>query len=94
MKKVNFPLLNPTILERSSYPDTLSGDKPVRRYFISGKHKAVRLVFKTGGQRVLGDPGDRLGRRPGAPTTAASGTTSAAVSSTSTTRARGCTWSC
>ncbi len=54
VKKVNFPLLNPTVLERSSYPDTLSGDKPVRRYFISGKHKAVRLVFKTAGNEFWG----------------------------------------
>ena len=54
MKKVPFPLLNPTILERSSYPDTLSGDKPVRRYFVSDKHKAVRLVFKTAGNEFWG----------------------------------------
>jgi LCP family protein required for cell wall assembly len=54
VKKVPFPLLNPTILERSSYPDTLSGDKPVRRYFINGKHKAVRLVFKTAGNEFWG----------------------------------------
>ncbi len=54
VKKVNFPLLNPTVLERSSYPDTLSGDKPVRRYFISGKHKAVRLIFKTAGNEFWG----------------------------------------
>ena len=54
VKKVNFPLLNPTVLERSSYPDTLSGDQPVRRYFISGNHKAVRLVFKTASNRFWG----------------------------------------
>jgi LCP family protein required for cell wall assembly len=54
VKKVNFPLLNPTVLERSSYPDTLSGDKPVRRYFINGKHKAVRLIFKTAGNEFWG----------------------------------------
>ncbi len=54
VKKVNFPLLNPTVLERSSYPDTLPGDKPVRRYFINGKHRAVRLVFKTAGNEFWG----------------------------------------
>jgi hypothetical protein len=54
VKKVSFPLLNPTVLERSSYPDTLSGDKPVRRYFINGKHKAVRLIFKTAGNEFWG----------------------------------------
>jgi LCP family protein required for cell wall assembly len=54
VKKVNFPLLNPTVLERGSYPDTLYGDKPVRRYFIDGKHKAVRLVFKTASNRFWG----------------------------------------
>jgi hypothetical protein len=54
VKKVSFPLLNPTVLERSSYPDTLPGDKPVRRYFINGKHKAVRLVFKTAGNEFWG----------------------------------------
>ena len=91
--KVTFRCMVPTVLERSSYPDTHSGDKPVRLYCIDGKHKAVRLVFRTGGEPVLGDPGDRLGRRP-ASTTAASVTISAAASSTSTTRARACTWSC
>jgi LCP family protein required for cell wall assembly len=54
VKKVSFPLLNPTVLERSSYPDTLPGDRPVRRYFINGKHKAVRLVFKTAGNEFWG----------------------------------------
>ena len=53
--KVKFPLMVPTVLERNSYPDTLPGDKPVRRYWIDEQqHKAVRLVFRTGGERVLG----------------------------------------
>jgi hypothetical protein len=44
------------VLERSSYPDTLPGDKPVRMYWIDGqgKHKAVRLVFHTGGNEFWG----------------------------------------
>jgi hypothetical protein len=52
--KVKFPLLVPTVLERSSYADTLPGDKPVRRYYIQGRHRAVRLVFKTAGNEFWG----------------------------------------
>ena len=54
VKKVSFPLLTPTVLERSSYPDTLPGDRAVRRYYISGHNKAVRLVFKTAGNLFWG----------------------------------------
>jgi LCP family protein required for cell wall assembly len=56
-KKVDFPLMTPTVLERSSYPDTQPGDKPVRVYWIDeglnasrGHHKAVRLVFHDGNE--------------------------------------------
>jgi len=52
--KVQFPLEVPTVLERSSYPDTLPGDVPVREYAIQGKHKAVRLVFRTGANEFWG----------------------------------------
>jgi LCP family protein required for cell wall assembly len=54
--KVDFPLYSPTVLERNSYPDTQSGDKPVRRYWIDGRgnHKAVRLVFRTGANEYWG----------------------------------------
>ena len=54
--KVGFPLYTPTVLERNSYPDTQTGDKPVRRYWIDGrgKHIAVRLVFHTGGNEYWG----------------------------------------
>jgi LCP family protein required for cell wall assembly len=54
--KVDFPLYVPTVLERNSYPDTSSGDKAVRMYWIDapGKHKAVRLVFRTGGNDYWG----------------------------------------
>ena len=39
----------------SSYPDTLYGDKPVRALLDRrGKHKAVRLVFRTGGNEYWG----------------------------------------
>ncbi len=52
--KVKFKLMVPTVLERNSYPDTLPGDKPVRRYYIDKHHKAVRLVFRTGGGEFWG----------------------------------------
>jgi LCP family protein required for cell wall assembly len=46
-KKVPFPLMVPTVIERSSWVDR---ERPVRMYRIDSdrKHKTVRLVFKTG----------------------------------------------
>jgi len=54
--KVPFPLYVPTILERNSYPDTAPGDKAVRTYWLDEKHKhkAVRLVFRNGGNEYWG----------------------------------------
>jgi LCP family protein required for cell wall assembly len=52
--KVSFPLEVPTVLERNSYPDTTPGDTAVRAYAIQGKHKAVRLVFRTGSNEYWG----------------------------------------
>src|SRR5581483_1646646 len=54
--KAGFPLETPTVLERSSYPDTLPGDRPARLYWIDGrgKDKAVRLVFRTGANAFWG----------------------------------------
>jgi LCP family protein required for cell wall assembly len=52
-KKVPFPLMTPTVVERSSYPDTQPGDKAVRLYWMDPAertHKAVRLVFHNGNQ--------------------------------------------
>jgi LCP family protein required for cell wall assembly len=56
-KKVPFPLMTPTVVERSSTPDTQYGDKAVRMYWIDaplngshGKHKAVRLVYHNGNE--------------------------------------------
>jgi hypothetical protein len=46
--KAGFKLMVPTVLERSSYPDSYNGDVAARFYTIQGKNKAVRLVFKTG----------------------------------------------
>jgi hypothetical protein len=54
VRKIKFPLMVPTILERSSYADRLSGDKPVRYYYIKDRHKAVRLVFRTAGGEFWG----------------------------------------
>ncbi|MGH3001749.1 MAG: LCP family protein [Gaiellaceae bacterium] len=52
--KVPFKLMVPTVLEASSYADTLPGDKPVRRYYIQGHNKAIRLVFRTGSGKFWG----------------------------------------
>ena len=52
--KVPFKLETPTVLERNSYPDTSPGDTPVRLYDIAAKQKAVRLVFRTGGNEYWG----------------------------------------
>jgi hypothetical protein len=54
VKDVPFQLELPTVLERSSEPDTQYGDTPVRVYTIAGKHKAVRMVFRTGATQYWG----------------------------------------
>ena len=46
--RVPFRLETPTVLERSSGPDTAPGDDPAVLYTITKGHKAVRLVFRTG----------------------------------------------
>jgi LCP family protein required for cell wall assembly len=55
-KKVPFKLMVPTVLERYSSPDTLSGDKPIAFYWMDNarKHKGVRLVFHNGGNEFWG----------------------------------------
>src|SRR5262249_21489169 len=53
-KKGPFRLEVPTILERSSNPDTLPSDKPVRLYRIDSDHKAIRVVFRTGSNEFWG----------------------------------------
>jgi LCP family protein required for cell wall assembly len=53
-QRVPFRLMVPTILERSSYPDTQYGDTPARLYRITDDHKAVRLVFRTGANEYWG----------------------------------------
>ncbi|HEY2325996.1 MAG TPA: LCP family protein [Gaiellaceae bacterium] len=52
--KSPFKLEVPTVLEQNSYPDTLPSDVPMRYYSIDAKHKAVRLVFRTGGGQFWG----------------------------------------
>jgi LCP family protein required for cell wall assembly len=54
VSKVPFRLEVPTVLERNSYPDTLPGDTPARLYWIQGHHKAIRMVFRTGGNEFWG----------------------------------------
>jgi len=54
VSKVPFRLEVPTVLERNSYPDTLPGDQSVRLYWIQGHHKAIRMVFRTGGNEFWG----------------------------------------
>jgi LCP family protein required for cell wall assembly len=52
-KKVPFELMVPTVLERSSWIDR---ERPVRLYRIDpdGKHKTIRLTYRTGAQRYWG----------------------------------------
>ena len=50
-RKVPFALMVPTVIERSSAPDSV---KPLRAYRISKATKAVRLVFRTGGGSYWG----------------------------------------
>jgi LCP family protein required for cell wall assembly len=51
--KVPFPLMVPTIIERSSW---VSSEKPIRLYRIDprGKHKAVRLIYRMGSNEYWG----------------------------------------
>jgi hypothetical protein len=44
-RKVGFPLMVPSVLDRLSSPDS---DVPVRTYRIAEDHGAVRLVFRRG----------------------------------------------
>ena len=52
-KKVPFPLMVPTVLERTSWIDR---ERPVRLYRIDPerKHKTVRLVYRTGASEYWG----------------------------------------
>ncbi len=52
-RNVDFPLMVPSVIERSSWVDRT---KPIRRYAIDpdGKQRAVRLVFRTSGNEYWG----------------------------------------
>jgi LCP family protein required for cell wall assembly len=56
VKKVPFKLMVPTVLDRSSSPDTLYGDKPIAYYWMDNarKHKGIRLVFHNGANEFWG----------------------------------------
>jgi LCP family protein required for cell wall assembly len=51
--RVDFPLMVPTVIERSSWVDN---EKPIRRYAIDpdGDHRAVRLVYRMGTNEYWG----------------------------------------
>ena len=51
--KLPFPVMVPTVLERSSWIDR---ERPIRMYRIDpdGKHKTVRLTYRTGGGEYWG----------------------------------------
>jgi LCP family protein required for cell wall assembly len=50
-KKVGFKLMNPTVIDSSSSPDSL---KPIRAYQITKGRRAVRLVFRSAGAAYWG----------------------------------------
>ena len=50
-RKVRFPLMVPSVIERSSWTDS---SNPVRMYWIERQHKAVRLVYRTGANQYWG----------------------------------------
>jgi LCP family protein required for cell wall assembly len=50
-KRVRFPVLVPTVIERSSWIDSTD---PVRSYEIEGDHKAVRLVYRMAANEYWG----------------------------------------
>jgi LCP family protein required for cell wall assembly len=52
-RRVPFSLMVPTVLESSSVPDPYP-DPAIRTYEISDKHKAVRLIFRTGSPEYWG----------------------------------------
>ena len=52
-KRVPFPLVVPSVIERSSWIDS---ERPIRRYAIDpdGEHKAIRLVYRMGSNEYWG----------------------------------------
>ena len=77
-KRLPFTLEYPTVLESSSNLDNGYGETPVRIYPLGGPADAA-ADLPQGRQRVLGHPGDALGRRADRSTTRASRSGSAAA---------------
>jgi LCP family protein required for cell wall assembly len=50
-RKAGFPLMVPSVVERSS---TIHYENGTRLYWVNKKHKAVRLTFRTGAQEYWG----------------------------------------
>jgi hypothetical protein len=52
-KKVPFPVMVPTVIERSSWIDR---ERPVRMYRVDpdGEHKTIRLTYRTGASEYWG----------------------------------------
>jgi LCP family protein required for cell wall assembly len=50
-RRAGFPLMVPSLIERSS---SIDFEKPLRIYPITKEHKAVRLTFRTGAQEYWG----------------------------------------
>jgi LCP family protein required for cell wall assembly len=49
--KLGFPAMAPTLVERTSI---LDAEDPARVYYIQGRHKALRLTFRTGATEYWG----------------------------------------
>jgi LCP family protein required for cell wall assembly len=50
-QRAGFPIMVPTVIERSSWVDSTA---PVRQYVIEGDHRAVRLVYRMGSNEYWG----------------------------------------
>ena len=86
-RKVGFPLMVPSVLDRLSSPDS---DVPVRTYRIAEDHGPSGSCSGRG-LEVLGRPADELARRAISRRAEASTAPSTAAATTSTTRGRSCT---
>jgi hypothetical protein len=53
-KRVPFPLYTPTVVPDGSEPDPIYGDKSIFLYHITPQNKAIRLVYRTGGNTYWG----------------------------------------
>ena len=90
-RQVPFPLMVPTVIERTSWIDR---ERPARLYRIERQAQGGAARLPHGLERVLGRPDDRLGRRAGARRQEPHAPHRRPHGTTSTTTARSCTWSC